>query len=146
MTWWAWVVGGAILLGAELSLVNAQFYLVFVGGAAILTGLATLAWPDIEAWIQWAVFALLCAVSVLGLRRRIYENLRARSGEKTITEQAVGRTIELPVDLAPGASAQVEYRGSFWTVVNDGAHALPAGSRARIHAVQGLRLQVRGHE
>jgi len=42
MTWWGWVIAGAILLGAELSFVSAQFYLVFIGSAAILVGLATL--------------------------------------------------------------------------------------------------------
>lgn len=38
MTWWGWVIGGAILLGAELAFVDAQFYLVFVGTAAIIDG------------------------------------------------------------------------------------------------------------
>ena len=45
MSWWGWIIAGAILLGAELTFVNAQFYLVFVGSAAILVGLATLAAP-----------------------------------------------------------------------------------------------------
>ena len=39
MTWWGWIIAGAILLGAELTFVNAQFYLVFIGSAAILVGL-----------------------------------------------------------------------------------------------------------
>ena len=39
MSWWGWVIAGAILLGAELAFVNAQFYLVFVGSAAIVVGM-----------------------------------------------------------------------------------------------------------
>src|ERR1700722_12101289 len=39
MQWWGWVTVGAILLGSELTFVNAQFYLVFVGGAALIVGL-----------------------------------------------------------------------------------------------------------
>ena len=35
MNWWGWIIAGAILLGAELSFVNAQFYLVFIGSAAM---------------------------------------------------------------------------------------------------------------
>ena len=45
MSWWGWIIAGAILLGAELSFVSAQFYLVFIGSAAILVGLATLLLP-----------------------------------------------------------------------------------------------------
>src|SRR5579884_3243741 len=60
MSWWGWVVGGAVLLGAELALgVNAQFYLVFVGGAAILVGVVTELVYPFAPWAQWAVFAVL---------------------------------------------------------------------------------------
>ena len=38
MPFWGWIVVGAALLGAE-TVVNAQFYLVFLGGAALATGL-----------------------------------------------------------------------------------------------------------
>ena len=34
MTWWAWMILGAVLLGAELFAVDAQFYLVFLGVSA----------------------------------------------------------------------------------------------------------------
>ena len=52
MDWWAWVVGGAILFGAELFFVDAQFYLVFIGTAAILTGIGAAAWPAFAGWAQ----------------------------------------------------------------------------------------------
>ena len=42
MTWWSWMVLGALLLGAELFAIDAQFYLVFLGVSAILVGLASL--------------------------------------------------------------------------------------------------------
>jgi hypothetical protein len=37
MPFWGWIVAGALLLGAE-TVVDAQFYLVFLGSAAVLTG------------------------------------------------------------------------------------------------------------
>ena len=43
MQWWAWIAVGAILLGSEMTLVNAQFYLVFIGSAALVVGLMDLA-------------------------------------------------------------------------------------------------------
>ena len=36
MTWWSWMVLGALLLGAELIAIDAQFYLIFLGVAAVL--------------------------------------------------------------------------------------------------------------
>jgi len=78
MSWWAWVIAGAILLGAELSFVNAQFYLVFVGAAAIATGLVAALVPALGAWMQWAVFAMLALLSMVGFRTRIYDRLGNR--------------------------------------------------------------------
>ncbi len=54
MTWWGWIIAGAILLGAELTFVNAEFYLVFVGSAAIVAGVVTALTP-VAPWAQWAL-------------------------------------------------------------------------------------------
>lgn len=140
MTWWAWIIGGAILLGAELFLVNAQFYLVFVGSAAILAGLATLAFP-LVAWAQWGLFAVLAIVSMVTFRSRIYR--RFRGALPALDTGPAGRIITLPVALGAGDSCQAEYGGSFWTVRNDSTTPLPSGSRVRIVSVQHLTLLVR---
>ena len=139
MTWWGWVIAGAILLGAELSFVSAQFYLVFIGSAAILVGLATLALPLAE-WLQWALFAVLAIVSMVAFRSRIYQ--RFRGTLPALDTGPKGGLITLPVALAAGDSCQAEYGGTFWTVRNDGSTTLPAGSRARIVRVQNLTLLV----
>jgi membrane protein implicated in regulation of membrane protease activity len=140
MTWWGWVIAGAILLGAELFLVNAQFYLVFVGLAAILTGLATLVLPLAE-WLQWGLFALLAIVSMLTFRSRIYRRFRGTTPALHTGPQ--GGLITLPVALGAGDSCQAEYGGSYWTVRNDSDTALPSGSRVRIVSVHQLTLLVR---
>jgi len=140
MTWWGWVIAGAILLGAELSFVSAQFYLVFIGSAAILVGLATLVLPFAE-WLQWAAFGVLAVVSMLTFRSRIYR--RFHQGAPAVEMGPKGGLITLPVALGAGESCQAEYGGTFWTVRNDSSSALPAGSRARIVGVQSLTLLVR---
>ncbi|MBV9344382.1 MAG: NfeD family protein [Gammaproteobacteria bacterium] len=140
MTWWGWIIAGAILLGAELSFVNAQFYLVFVGCAALLTGLATLAMP-LAPWMPWALFGVLAVVSMVTFRARVYQRFN-----RTLPQLAtgpVGGWLTLPVALAPGESGQAEYRGTTWTVRNDGDAPLAGGSRARIVGVQNLTLLVR---
>ena len=141
MNWWGWIIAGAILLGAELAVVDAQFYLVLVGAAAILVGLLALAVPALGAGAQWAAFGVLAIVMLLGFRARVYGYLRGHPPEVPVGP--AGGTLTLPAALAPGDSCQVEYRGSFWTARNDGAAPIPAGGHARVTRVHGLTLSVR---
>ncbi len=140
MTWWGWIIAGAILLGAELSFVSAQFYLVFIGSAAILTGVATLLVP-LAPWVQWALFGVLALVSMVTFRSRVYQRFN-RALPKVDTGPA-GGLITLQVSLGAGESCQAEYGGTFWTVRNDSDTPIPSGSRARIARVQDLTLLVR---
>jgi membrane protein implicated in regulation of membrane protease activity len=141
MSWWGWVIAGAILLGAELAFVSAQFYLVFVGSAAIVVGLITAAMPALAPWAQWAIFGVLALVSMVTFRARIYHRLRGNV--PNVVSGPAGGVITLPVTLAPGDSCKTEHGGSFWTVRNDGATPILAGARARIASVNGLTLLVR---
>jgi membrane protein implicated in regulation of membrane protease activity len=139
LTWWAWLIGGVILLGAELAFIDAQFYLVFVGSAAIVVGLLV-ASTSVQPWVQWALFAALSIASMVLFRGRLYHRLRGRPPE--IQTGPSGCVLTLPEALMPGESHQIEYAGSFWTVQNDSAVPLPAGARVRVMRVQGLTLLV----
>ncbi|HWW22142.1 MAG TPA: NfeD family protein [Steroidobacteraceae bacterium] len=141
MNWWVWIVGGAILLGSELGLINTEFYLLFVGGSALLTGVVALVYPDFPAWAQWALFAVTCVVSTLGFRRHLYERLYRHSPK--VATGPEGKELLLPSPLAPGGTCQAEHGGSFWTVRNDSSAPLAAGCKVRIARVQGLTLLVR---
>ena len=140
MNWWGWIIAGAILLGAELSFVNAQFYLVFIGSAAILVGLITAAMP-VPVWAQWGLFALLAVVSMVSFRRRVYDRFHAALPQ--VNTGPAGGVITLKVSLAAGESCQAEHGGTFWTVRNDSDTTLAPGSRARITSVRDLTLLVR---
>jgi membrane protein implicated in regulation of membrane protease activity len=140
MSWWGWIIAGAILLGAELAFVNAQFYLVFIGSAAILVGLAAFLLP-LAHWSQWALFAILAIASMVTFRSRVYQRFN-RALPKVDTGPA-GGLITLQVSLGAGESCQAEYCGTFWTVRNDSETPIPSGSRARIARVQDLTLLVK---
>ena len=140
MTWWGWIIAGAILLGAELTFVNAQFYLVFIGTAAILVGLLSALLP-LASWLQWALFAILAVVSMVTFRQRVYD--RVHGALPPVATGPAGGVITLQVPLAAGESCQAEYGGTFWTVRNDSDAALPSGCRARITGVRDLTLLVR---
>ena len=63
MIWWGWMIFGAVLLGAELFAIDAQFYLVFLGISAALVGLADLIGIALPEWLQWTTFAAFSLIS-----------------------------------------------------------------------------------
>ena len=141
MTWWGWIVGGAILLGAELAFVNAQFYLVFIGTAAILVGLASVLLDPFVPWAQWAAFGVLSLVLMMAFRSRLYDRLHRH--RPSVQPGPIGGVMTVPVSLAPGETCRAEHGGTFWTVCNDSDMSIPSGANARIASVQGLTLLVR---
>jgi len=140
MPWWAWLVLGVGLLGVEMFVIDAQFYLVFIGVSAALVGLLGMFGLALPDWLQWLVFALLSVVAMFTFRRRLYELLRARTTGTVDERVAVGDHVAVPVRLEPGQSCRVEYRGSSWTALNDDQRVIEAGSRAPISGVDGLTL------
>jgi inner membrane protein len=140
MEWWAWIAVGAILLGSELTFIDAQFYLVFVGSSAILVGLAELAGAGLAPWLQWLIFALLAAVSMFTFRRRIYQRLRRTL--PALKSGPAGEIVTLPTELPPGETCRLEFRGSSWSAINGGKAVIAAGGKARIERVDGLTLVV----
>ena len=142
MAWWAWVVLGIGLLGVEMFVIDAQFYLVFIGLSAAVVGLLGLAGVDLPAWTQWLIFSALALVAMLAFRRRLYELVRNRSGhvEERLT---VGDRVTVAMRLEPGQNGRVEYRGSNWTARNTGSVAIEAGREAVIAEVDGLTLNIK---
>jgi membrane protein implicated in regulation of membrane protease activity len=138
MQWWAWAAGGAILLGAELAFVDAQFYLVLLGASALFVGVASLLLPELPVWLQWLVFSVLAVVSMVTFRRQVYERMRPKL--PLMRTGPAGEMLLVPQDLPPGARCRIEYRGSTWDAVNHGAGPIAAGSRAHIVRVEGLTL------
>ena len=141
MTWWAWAIAGAIMLGAELGFIDAQFYLVFVGISALIVGAVTFLMPWTPEWVDWALFAALAILTISTFRRMIYNRLR-QDAPYPVRHGPAGEVLTLPSRLAPGESCQLEYRGAYWTATNGSAGPIEAGSQARITRVHGLALIV----
>jgi hypothetical protein len=140
MTWWAWMILGALLFGAEMIAVDAQFYLVFLGLSAALVGLLSLVGLSMPEWVQWLVFAALSLISMFTFRKAVYEKIRGNV--PGFREGVAGEFLQIPDDLAPGATVRTTFRGSNWTVVNEGSSPIVGGSRARIARSEGLTLFV----
>lgn len=142
MFWWAWIAVGAILLGSELALVDAQFYLVFLGSAALIMGFLRLFGLVSSLWLQWLIFAVLAVCSMVFFRRRIYE--RMRRSLPAMRAGPAGELVTLESPLGPGETCRLEFRGSSWSAINHGVAMIPAGARARIERVDGLTLVLHG--
>ncbi len=142
MPWWAWLVLGIGLLGVELLIIDAQFYLVFIGLSAAVVGLLGLFGIGLPEWAEWLVCAVLSIIAMLAFRRRIYELLRGGAGqvEERLT---VGDRVRVNTRLEPGESGRVEYRGSSWGARNTGSKPIEAGQDAIIAQVDGLTLHVK---
>ena len=142
MPTWAWLVVGVGLLGVEMFVIDAQFYLVFLGASAIVVGLIGLTGIAVPDWAQWLIFSALAIIAMVGFRRRLYQLVRQRSGhvEQPLT---IGDRVTVPTRLAPGQTCRVDYRGSSWTARNSAQQVIEAGQEALIEQVDGLTLQVR---
>ena len=140
MTWWTWMILGAVLLAAELFAVDAQFYLVFLGLSAALVGLASLFGMAMPEWAQWAAFATLSLISFFTFRKSMYEKIRG--GAVGFRDSISGDSVTVDTDIAPGREARVEHRGTRWTAKNVGESIIGAGTRARVVKVDGLTLHV----
>jgi len=134
---WLWLTGGVLLLIAEV--IAPGFFLMFVGVAAILTGLAAFLIP--LALVQVAIFAVLAVMIARFWGRRIYAR-RYDLNPDPFLNNRVGRmlgqivTVVEPVDKHGG---RVQVGDSVWS-----ARGGPAavGDRVRIVDVDGNCLKV----
>ena len=138
---WGWLVVGIGLLGVEMFVIDAEFYLVFLGASAALVGLLGLAGVAMPEWLEWLLFAAFALISMVTFRRRLYELVRRQQApvDERIT---TGDLVVVPSRLEPGQTCRVDYRGSSWTARNVGGNAIEAGTEARISHVDGLTLHL----
>ena len=140
MPWWGWILAGALLLGSEL-FVTTEFYLVFLGFAALVVGLFLLAGFDQPVWAQWLSFAVLAALFLVGFRRRVWQKIGSTG--TPVRDRVVGEIAKVSEHIEPGQEGRAELRGTVWTVRNVGEVPLEPGQRARAVDLEGLVLLVR---
>ncbi|MCH7509280.1 MAG: NfeD family protein [Proteobacteria bacterium] len=140
MMWWGWIVLGVIILGAEMFVIDAQFFLVFIGLSAILVGLLNLFGLALPEWGQWMLFAALALISMFTFRKALYSKIKGSApGFRASIE---GDMVLVANELAPGAESRTSHRGTNWTIRNIGGGSIPAGQKARVVKTEGLVLHV----
>ncbi|WP_265563106.1 NfeD family protein [Sphingomicrobium arenosum] len=137
-----WIVGGILLLAAELMLPGV--FLVFVGLAAIAAGLFTWAF-DLGLTEQLVLFAVYTAVAVL-IGRRVYARPVIDESDGLLNDrslQVIGRAVTAATDF-PHGEGRVKLGDSEWSA--RGPAGTKAGDRLEIRAVEGTCLVVAAPE
>ena len=135
---WLWLIGGVVLLIAEL--IAPGFFLVFIGAAAIATGIAALLLP-LSIAVQLAIFAVLAVLAVRVGGRRAYAMRYDYSADPLLNDRGrrlLGKVVVAaqPIDSHGG---RVRVGDSEWSA-RGGPAAI--GDRVRIVDVEGNCLKV----
>lgn len=134
---WFWLIGGIVLLIAEV--IAPGFFLVFIGAAAMATGLFALLF-HLGTAAQLTLFALYALLAVM-IGRRFYANAAADGGDPLLNDRAarlVGRSVVV-IEAVDEHSGRVRVGDSEWSA--RGGPGLP-GERVRIRGVEGNCLLV----
>jgi membrane protein implicated in regulation of membrane protease activity len=139
--WWHWIVFGLILALGEVA-TPGGFFLIFFGTAAIVVGVLDASGLADALWMQLALFSILSMGSLALFRGRLQHRLNLDAQLQPGVDQLIGEIGVVGGELLPGAIGKVEVRGSNWSARNTSGTVLPAGSRCRVLAVDGLMLDV----
>jgi membrane protein implicated in regulation of membrane protease activity len=132
-----WLIFGVLLLITEMIAPGA--YLMFLGGAAILTGLISFALP-IPIILQFLIFAAASVASVYVAKRwfDVYPILSSAPLLNARVAQMIGQTVEV-VEPIDGGSGRVKVGDSVWSANGPDAEI---GTRMKIIGAEGNRLSV----
>src|SRR6185436_14349625 len=97
MTWWAWLILGFALMGAEV--LSTGLFLLFFGISAVLVG--ALSWAGLggPAWVEWLLFSVLSIGSVGLFRKPLLARLRLN--ERKELDTMVGEEARAVEDIPP---------------------------------------------
>ena len=139
--WWHWIVGGIVLVLAEL--VIPSFFIVWFGLGALLTGLLTLAF-DLSVTAQLATWTL-ASLAMAGLWFRVFKQSFVKTRVGTADGEVIGEIGLLVSAVAPFERGKVRFQrpvlgSEEWVCLADAPIA--AGERVKVMAVEGSFLKV----
>ena len=132
-----WLIGGVLLLILEV--IAPGFFLVFLGAAAMATGLFTLLF-GLAPPRNSLLFALYAVIAVL-VGRRFYANRTADSADPLLNDRAgrlVGKVVTV-VETVDDHNGRVRVGDGEWSARGGPA---AAGERVRITGIDGNCLKV----
>jgi membrane protein implicated in regulation of membrane protease activity len=134
---WGWLIAGLILGIAEM--IVPGVFLIWLGLAAVVTGLATLAF-GLGVAAQFVVFAIAALASVYAGRRFLKDN-PIETTDPLLNDRAarlIGQTV-LVVDPIEGGEGRVKVGDGVWIARGPDT---PPGARVRVTRAEGATLFV----
>jgi membrane protein implicated in regulation of membrane protease activity len=138
LEFWHWLILALVLAGIEM--LTPGFFAIWLGGAALITGLVVLVVSSMSWEGQLILFAVLAVVSVLAWYR-FGRRMQIATDDATLNRRGdalVGRTGDLVEPIVNGRG-KVKIDDSVWRA--EGRDA-PIGTRMAVTGVQGAILQV----
>ncbi|WP_256776853.1 MULTISPECIES: NfeD family protein [unclassified Stenotrophomonas] len=133
-----WGALALVLFAAEALAPGAFMLWIGIGAAAVFVLVAVFA--DIPLLWQVVAFVLLSVVSIQCYRR--WGRSHGRQSDAPLlnrrAEQLIGRVVVIDQDIVAG-KGRAKIDDAFWVVAGPD---LPAGSRVRVVAVEGMTLKV----
>lgn len=134
---WLWLSIGVILAAAEM--LAPGFFLIWLAGAAIATGLITTILP-ISFPVQLALFAVF-SIALVYVGRRWFRTNPIESDDPLLNDRGgrmVGEVATV-TEAIEGGAGRVKLGDSVWTANGPDT---PVGARVRIVGVSGNHLKV----
>lgn len=133
---WSWVIGGLVLAGAEI--VAPGVFLIWLGLAAVATGLATALIP--MPWQGQTLLFATTAVLLVGLATRLHRRTGPGDALNRADRGLIGREGVLAEPILQGAG-RIRFDDTLWRIEGPD---LPAGARVRVAGLSGTVLRVEG--
>lgn len=137
--WFWWALALALF---ALEAVLPGTFMLWLGFAAIGTGIVHLLVPEAGVAAQWIVFAIL-SLAAVAIGWEVRKRRTPRSTDQPLlnrrAEQLVGRVFPLDMDISNGRG-RLKIGDAFW--IAEGPD-LPAGTRVQIESVDAMVLRVR---
>lgn len=140
MEWWIWIGLGLALLAVEL-LADGQFYVLFFGVGAVITGIVVAAGVTGDIVLQAAIFLVASVGALLFFRDRMWEKFR--HVDDRAVDAIENEIATVTADIAVNMVGKAELRGTAWNARNIGPDVLYEGQRCNVVKVDGLTLHIR---
>lgn len=142
LEWWHWVVGGIVLILAELAI--PAFFIVWFGLGALLVALMTLAIPGLSLAAQLSLWTV-ASIAMVILWFRIFKPGYYKTRIGTAGGEAIGEIGLLVGAIAPFEKGRVRFQrpvlgAEEWACLSE--TAIPAGERVKVIAIEGSFLKV----
>lgn len=140
MDWWLWVALGVICLIAEIFTLG--FFLFFLGLGALVVALMVAVDPALPTWAQLLIYSVLSVSFLWAFRERAQRMMLGP--HRPTPDSLVGATLTVVESIPPQGMSRAELRGSSWGVKNVGRGEISKDAIARVIAMDGLTLQIKG--